>query len=67
MTKYVISSVEDVVIAADANTKNSRYTVLHYVPRNKFTTRAKARRFKSTRKNPTHWAIINTVDNVVVR
>ena len=67
MTKYVISSVEDVVIAADANTKNSRYPVLHYVPRNKFTTRAKARRFKSTRKNPTHWAIINTVDNVVVR
>lgn len=67
MAKYVISSVEDVVIAADANTKNSRYPVLHYVPRNKFTTRAKARRFKSTRKNPTHWAIINTVDNVVVR
>ena len=67
MTKYVISSVEDVVIAADANTKHSRYPVLHYVPRNKFTTRAKARRFKSTRKNPTHWAIINTVDNVVVR
>lgn len=67
MAKYVISSVEDVVLTADANTKNSRYPVLHYVPRNKFTTRAKARRFKSTRKNPTHWAIINTVDNVVIR
>lgn len=67
MAKYVISSVEDVVIAADADTKNSRYPVLDYVARNKFTTRAKARRFKSTRKHPTHWAIINTVDKVVVR
>ena len=67
MAKYVISSVEDVVIAADADTKNSRYEVLSFIGRNKFTTRAKARRFKSTRKNPTHWAIINTVDNVVVR
>lgn len=67
MAKYVISSVEDVVIANDANTKNSRYPVLSYVARSKFTTRAKARAYKQRRKNPTHWAIINTVDNVVVR
>lgn len=65
--KYAISKAHDVLVPANANTKNSIYPALQYKVLRRFDTRQLARQFKQSKKYPTNYAIINTATSQVVR
>lgn len=67
MARFAISNINNITITRDANTTNSRYPVLDFVPFRKFATRAQARTYKRTRRDPQQYAIIDTVTKNVVR
>jgi hypothetical protein len=64
---YGIANKKSVLIADDANTTNSRYDAVTFTTFRKFATRAQARNYKRTRKNPKGYAIIQLATATVVR
>lgn len=65
--KWTISKMINVVTTALADTKHSRYPAVEYKGFRKFATRAAARAYKQSLKNPRQYAIINIPAGMVVR
>lgn len=67
MARFAISNINNVLIPTEASTTPSRYPVNSFTAFRKFATRAEARAYKRTRKNPQQYAIIDTATNNIVR
>lgn len=62
-----ITRKETAVLDTTANTTNSRYQLVEFTPFRKFATRAAARKYKQSLKQPQAYAIVNTQTGIAVR
>lgn len=65
--RYTITNIDNLLIAADSDTKNSRYPAIQWTGFRKFFTREDARAYKRARKHPQQYAIIDELTSHVVR
>lgn len=64
---YAIANKNTILIDDNANTTKSRYGVVEFTAFRRFTSRAAARNYKRTRKNPQQYSIIQLATNTIVR
>jgi hypothetical protein len=64
---YGIANKNTILINEDANTTKSRYGAVEFTTFRRFATRAAARNYKRTRKNPSQYSIIQLATNTIVR
>lgn len=62
-----ITNKRNATLAPTANTTASSYQLVEYKTFRKFSTRADARAYKQSLRNPQHYAIVNTTTGVAVR
>lgn len=64
---YAIANKNTILINENANTTASRYGAVEFTAFRKFATRAAARNYKRTRKNPQQYSIIQLATSTIVR